>query len=437
MRMRHVLTASLAVMFSGLLFAQQDQGGERKPIKDSQLRVEAEIQKLEAKMAELVDQLRKKDQEHYAKKLEDGLKKLRQDRVGVNIRAVIEHLDANRIEKALEAGEDVAKALDALLALLEDRFDPEQTKKEMEAIQLALQKIDELKQKEQKIKDETNKLNKEREKEFEQARKDLEDLIKKQKELKDKTESGKPQDLMEKIEETIKEITKLQADQKQAEKELDAAKTKELRDVTEMARKLNDLIEREEKNKKALENQDASQKALDKTLAELNKAIEDQKRAAENTKKAQAAPDKANPKALEKEQKDLNDRTWALGNDLFHQDSLPKEARKQVLEPLVQASNAQDTARQELDEGALDLARGDQERAVKDLEKARDALKQLKEDADKSRPSDAAKLQKEQEQIQKESKELADAMKDAAKANESPANSKSLDNAGQKTDQAS
>jgi len=164
------LSAALAAVLAPLAFAQE-QGEDKKPIKDSQLRVEADIQKLEAKMAELIDQLRKKDQEHYAKKLEEGLKKLRQDRVGVNIRAVIEHLDASRIEKALEAGEEVAKALDSLLALLEDRFDPEQTKKEMEAIQAALQKLDEIKQKEQKLKEETDKLNKEREKEFEQARK--------------------------------------------------------------------------------------------------------------------------------------------------------------------------------------------------------------------------------------------------------------------------
>ncbi|HVR87025.1 MAG TPA: hypothetical protein VMU54_22060, partial [Planctomycetota bacterium] len=231
--MRSFLSAALAVAIGSLLFGQ-DQGDERKPIKDSQLRVEADIQKLEAKMAELIDQLRKKDQEHYAKKLEDGLKKLRQDRVGVNIRAVIEHLDASRIEKALEAGEEVAKALEALLALLEDRFDPEQTKKEMEAIQAALQKLDQIKQKEQQIKKETSELNKEREKEFEQARKDLADLIQKQQELREKTESGRPNDLMHEIDEAIKEIEKLQVEQKQAEKEFDALKSRELRDVTEM-----------------------------------------------------------------------------------------------------------------------------------------------------------------------------------------------------------
>src|SRR3954463_4881137 len=165
--MRPLLSAALALVLASLVLAPRgaaaaQQDGDRKPIKDSQLRVEAEIQKLEGKMAELIDQPRKKDQEHYAKKLEEGLKKLRQDRVGVKIRAVIEHLDASRIEKALEAGEEVAKALEGLLALLEDRFDPEQTKIEMKAIELALQKLDQIKQKEQQIKEQTDKLNKER-----------------------------------------------------------------------------------------------------------------------------------------------------------------------------------------------------------------------------------------------------------------------------------
>src|SRR5205809_6789865 len=279
--MRSLLSAALALALGSVILAQDQ--GDRKPIKDNQLKVESDLQKLDAKMQELVDQLRKKDQEHYAKKLEQAREKLKSDRVSVNVRAVVEHIDATQIEKALAAGEDVAKSLEALLALLEDRFDPEATKKEMEALQQVLQKLDEIKQKEQQIKKETEQLNKEREKEFEQARQDLADLIKKQQELKDKTDSGKPQDLMQKIDEAIKEIEKLQVDQKQAEKDFDAAKSKELRDVTEMARKLNDLIEREEKAKKALENQGAQQKAIDKTLAELNKAIEDQKRAAENT----------------------------------------------------------------------------------------------------------------------------------------------------------
>ena len=75
--MRPFLAAALAISIGSLLLAQ-DQGGDKKPIKDNQLKVESDIQKLEAKMAELIDQLRKKDQEHYAKKLEEGLKKLRQ-----------------------------------------------------------------------------------------------------------------------------------------------------------------------------------------------------------------------------------------------------------------------------------------------------------------------------------------------------------------------
>ena len=64
--MRPVLSAALALVFGSVLFAQQDPG-DKKPIKEKQLRVEADLQKLDAKMAELIDTLRKKDQEHYAK----------------------------------------------------------------------------------------------------------------------------------------------------------------------------------------------------------------------------------------------------------------------------------------------------------------------------------------------------------------------------------
>jgi hypothetical protein len=49
--MRPILSAALAIALGSLVLAQD---GDRKPIKDSQLRVEAEIQKLEGKMAELI-----------------------------------------------------------------------------------------------------------------------------------------------------------------------------------------------------------------------------------------------------------------------------------------------------------------------------------------------------------------------------------------------
>src|SRR6185369_7253893 len=96
--MRPFLTAGLAIMLGSILLAQDQ--GDKKPLKEKQLRVEADLQKLDAKMAELIDQLRKKDQEHYAKKLEEGRAKLQTSGVSVNIRAVIEHLDQNQIEKA-------------------------------------------------------------------------------------------------------------------------------------------------------------------------------------------------------------------------------------------------------------------------------------------------------------------------------------------------
>ena len=96
--------AVLALCLCAAAAPAQDPKEKRQDALSEQARIEQELQKLEAKMAELIDVLRKKDQEHYAQKLEEGLKKLRSERVGVNVRAVIEHLSANRIEKALESG---------------------------------------------------------------------------------------------------------------------------------------------------------------------------------------------------------------------------------------------------------------------------------------------------------------------------------------------
>ncbi|HXX94790.1 MAG TPA: hypothetical protein VEN81_14250, partial [Planctomycetota bacterium] len=229
-----------------------------------QQRIAENLRKLEIKMRELVEQLRAKGQETYAAKLEQGLKKLREEFVGVKIQAVIEHLSKNNIERALEAGEQVSRSLEGLIALLEDRTDPEELKKKIAELQNALQKTQEIRKKEEEILKDNEKLNGQMEKEIEQARKDLAELIERQKELRFETESGKPFELIQKMEEMAREIEKLQAEQKGVEKTFDEAKSKELRDVGELAKKLNELIDRQEKARKELEEQASKSSALDR-----------------------------------------------------------------------------------------------------------------------------------------------------------------------------
>src|SRR5438034_1346952 len=133
--MHRSLTAILLAALALPVFGQpQDKSQDQA---QEEARIAEQLRKLETKMTELIDTLRKKGQEHYAAKLEQGLKKLRQDRVSVNIQAVIEHLSGGRIEKALEAGQEVSKALEALIALLEDRTDPAEVKKKIAELQAA------------------------------------------------------------------------------------------------------------------------------------------------------------------------------------------------------------------------------------------------------------------------------------------------------------
>ena len=164
--------------------------------------------------------------------------------------------------------------------------------------------------------EETEKLNQDRGRDVEQVRKDLAELAQKQKELQEKTDSGKAEDLIAKTEEAIKELEKLQGEQKEAEKALEQAKSKELRDAGEMAKKLNELIERQKDAQKGLEAHRSRGEAIDKALGEMEKAIEEQKKAAASTRQAAQAPDKADLARLQKEQKDASDRAWQLGNDL-------------------------------------------------------------------------------------------------------------------------
>ena len=98
------LVGLLAVLPLGAQDEKDKDKARKQDVVTDQARIEQELQNLEKKMSELIEILRKKDQEHYAKKLEDGLKKLRSDRVLVNIRAVLEHLTGSRPEKAMEAG---------------------------------------------------------------------------------------------------------------------------------------------------------------------------------------------------------------------------------------------------------------------------------------------------------------------------------------------
>ena len=61
-----------ALLLSGLaLPAQGQQDRQQEPG-----RIGEDLRKLEGKMKELIDQLRSKGQEHYATKLEQGLKKI-------------------------------------------------------------------------------------------------------------------------------------------------------------------------------------------------------------------------------------------------------------------------------------------------------------------------------------------------------------------------
>ncbi len=408
------------------------------PVGD-QRRVAAEVQKLEIKMEEVKKILRQKGQEQYAERLEQGLIKLKREAVAAKIEAIIHYLSDARpqLENALRSGIDVAEALEGLLALLEDRTDLQRLQKEMKEVQDALDRLKEIERRQEELKARTGELDEQRGRDFEQALRDLQKLIEDQKGLREETESGPPRDLIKQIDEAVRDIEKLQAGQREIQRSLEAAKSAELRGVDEFIRRLDDLAERQKRVKREFSSMEKRRGAIDEALSEVEKIIGGQKKAASAAGEAARSPEKTNPGSLRKEQDDLNERTWKAGHELLNSGALPEEELRRVLLPLHEADEAQRRASDGLREGEYESAKADQVRAVRDLERARDELRRLKENYGAGRPDEAARLQDAQEGIRKDSGSLAEEMLQAGRAKESPAAAKALENAGRKTGQAS
>ena len=73
---------------------------------------------------------------------------------------------------------------------------------------------------------------------------------------------------------------------------------------------------------------------LEKAVQQLDKLIEDQKKAMKATDEAAKDPAKANMAALQKQQEDVGERTWQLGHELYDMKDLPKEQKEKLLERL-------------------------------------------------------------------------------------------------------
>src|SRR5262245_61842534 len=194
------LLAILTVLAPASAQPQQDDP------KASQKKVEEMIRQLDQKMDDLSKVLREKGQIPYADKLEQAREKLKSSVVNpddpqdtytlqTRIESVMRQLDSKQIERALGSGEDVAKLLQSLLDLLEDRTDPKEREKQKKALEAAIQQLKAIQKEEDKVKEETEKINRDREKDYDQVRQDLQKLIDDQQKLQSETEQGVPRDL--------------------------------------------------------------------------------------------------------------------------------------------------------------------------------------------------------------------------------------------------
>ncbi|MHC4605310.1 MAG: hypothetical protein ACYTAF_00045 [Planctomycetota bacterium] len=426
--------ALIALLVAPVGMAQQDDPGKE------QKRVREMVKDLKLKIDDLIKRL-EETHPYYAEKLKEARLKLTEEwYVEKNIRNVLDALKKKDREGALEEGIKIESILKALLDLLEERTDTKELEKKKKEVEEALKKLKRIMGEEEDLRDKTRKLEKEREKEVEQVRKDLERLMEEQKDLHDRTMQGPPRALIQEIEKKIGEIDKLMTEQKELRRGVEEAKTEELQDVDRMAQRLDDLIDRQKRNKAQLEDFHAKHGGVDEALRDLDKLIGDQKKAIEKTQGARDKPSDQARMDAEKAQGDLRERAWNWGNKLYWTPGLPEEEKNKIVGQgghLDKADRAMESALRSMQDKDLDLARSDQERALKDLVGARDALAKMKEGIDKGKAGELAGIVGDQKQLGAEAGKLAGDMKKEAQKGGGSTASKVMEGASGDTSKAS
>ena len=130
---------------AGLLFGVCGMGGgaltaspvlqdDPEEVAKNQKRVAEALKRIREKIDVLIEQLEKKSP-YYAEKLKEARKRLSKYSPEVKIDRILNHLEKNRVEKAIKDGEEVASMLESLLALLEDRTDLKELEKQKQILE--------------------------------------------------------------------------------------------------------------------------------------------------------------------------------------------------------------------------------------------------------------------------------------------------------------
>lgn len=401
--------------------------------------VEQMLKQLEDKMLDLADKLKDKSPEE-AQRLREALHILTSEQhVRDRVRDVIAKLEDKHGFMALDQAEIIETVLKNVLSMLEEKADIKELLRQRELLKKALKTVRELKEKEIKLREETRKLREEVAHEVGEKLKELEQLHARQAELKNKTESGPPKALLDQIDEKIAEIDKLIDDQNKAAETAAKTGSPETRSLSEFIQKIDELIEDQSGLRKDLNKFSERTNDLDSAIQDLKEALKDQK-----SLRDRVADDPENTPENRSQffdaQKSIGDRVWNAGNKLYHSPNLPNEDVKKVLrESLAKATDASDSANSYIRDGDWELAKEQQDEAIKALESTLKALTGMKDTMESSRAGDRSKLAKEQSGLQGESGKTSKAMSRAANQHRSsdPATTKAMENAAAAVSKAS
>ncbi|HZN61407.1 MAG TPA: hypothetical protein VFC90_03280, partial [Planctomycetota bacterium] len=206
LRTTALVLAALVALAPGLS-ARQEQDPSKPVVEAKDL-----VNQIQKRGDALVERLKEKSPQ-VAERLKKALLLINEETIREKLDEVLSELRKNNPDNAADNAEQVVKSLEKILAILEDRMTKDEQNKEKAALEAIKKELDKLIEEQSKVIKETEKVDKDRGKEYEQILKDIDEVMAKQKDLLKQTEAGPPRELIQQLEDTVKEIEKLKKEQ--------------------------------------------------------------------------------------------------------------------------------------------------------------------------------------------------------------------------------
>ncbi|MHC4777006.1 MAG: hypothetical protein ACYTFG_00365 [Planctomycetota bacterium] len=316
----------IVLSFSGAARAQEVKDKQVLTLAERQEKAKKELNKLLQRMREIADRLRKRGEEHQARKLEEAFGKIQETGLLSDMRSVVETLKRARLWEAIDQQKEIVGKIDKVLDILLDRKSFEELEKNAEDLDRIQKKLKDLIEEEDKHIEKITELEREGRKavpeDVKEVAKAVDDLVASQRALMQRTKAADMGENLKRAEKALADLSKLASEQQELLEKVENIEglTQEEAKLLEKAlMKLDDLVEMQEKAAEAasLEGTTPDLDAVSEALEKIRKdqeALEAANRAdAEKSGKTGLHQAQRDLRALMEKQRAVKELTRAAG----------------------------------------------------------------------------------------------------------------------------